>query len=561
MPAPAVPPDTPPAAPGREVELKLAVAPAHLRRLTAALTRAAGGPGRRKALINTYFDTDDGTLFHRGAALRLRHQGRQRLQTLKGPASSRGGALNRAEWEMPAPGGHLRLDLFDAPGARTLLHGVLPGQLRPLFSSTIQRRVFLLPLTPGDTDGDNSDGGGTDGGIGVEVALDTGVIQVPGQADIAVCEMELELTGAPADARTAIAALYDWALRFNALAPLSVESRTKAERGYAAAGLVAEKTDAAPLSPDRTAGETFATLLGRGLAQWARAEEVVRRDGDGLPPPEGVHQMRVALRRLRSCIGLFRPYLAAEEEARTLAADLATDLGALARALGSAREWDVFCADLLAPVALAQPDHPALAAAATAAQTLRADAYAAVRGVLDHPDTTALRLRLARWIDATAWADAGAPPMEEGAPTLAGPLHVLAARVMHRRWTATVKRSRHFARLDAPARHELRIALKKLRYATEFFRDLLPARPARRFIEQLSRVQDKLGHLNDVATLEAMITTLDAAPAVTDAPDWRVGMGMVLGWHAALLHAQEDALRATVAALIAAGPPPRPASA
>lgn len=540
------------------MELKLAASPAHLRRLTAALTRAAGGPGRRKALVNTYFDTDDGTLFHRGAALRLRHQGRQRLQTLKGPASSRGGALNRAEWEMPAPGGHLRLDLFDAPGARTLLHGVLPGQLRPLFTSTIQRRVFLLPLTPRDTIGND-----TDGGIGVEVALDTGVIQVPGQADIAVCEMELELTGGPADAagaRAAIAALYDWALHFNALAPLTVESRTKAERGYAAAGLVAEKTDVAPLSSDRTAGETFAALLGRGLAQWARAEEVVRRNGDGgLPPPEGVHQMRVALRRLRSCIGLFRPYLAATavEEARTLAADL----GALARALGSAREWDVFCADLLAPVTLAQPGHPALAAAATAARTLRADAYAAVRGVLDHSDTTALRLRLARWIDSTPWPDAGAPPTEKGAPTLAGPLQVLAARVLHRRWTAAVKRSRHFARLDAPARHELRIALKKLRYATEFFRDLLPARPARRFIEQLSRVQDKLGHLNDVATLEAMISTLDAAPAVTDAPDWRVGMGMVLGWHAALLHAREDALRATVAALIAAGPPPRPASA
>lgn len=267
--------------------------------------------------------------------------------------------------------------------------------------------------------------------------------------------------------------------------------------------------------------------------------------------------MRVALRRLRSCIGLFRPYLAAPEEARTLAADL----GGLARALGTAREWDVFCADLLAPVTQAQPDHPALAAAATAAQSLRADAYAAVRRLLDQPATTALRLRLARWIDTTAWPDAGAPPVEDDAPTLAGPLDALAARILHRRWKAAVKRSRHFARLDTPARHELRIALKKLRYATEFFRDLLPARPARRFIDQLSRVQDKLGHLNDVATLEAMISTLDAAPTPPGAPDWRVGMGMVLGWHAALLHAQENALRATVAALVAAGPPPRPGNA
>lgn len=543
--------------------MKLALAPGAVRAMGAALTRASLTPPSSKRLDNTYFDTPAGLLLSRGATLRLRRQGRAWLQTLKGPADSRGGALNRAEWEMPAPGGHLRLDLFTDPAAHALLDGAHPCDLRPLFTSTIRRRVYTLPANPGTTAAPDA----PPAPPAIEACLDQGVIEVPGHAPVEVCEVELEaLNGAATGAGSSVAALYDWALALNATAPLAVETRTKAERGYAAAGLGGEEASA-PLRGDEPAGLAFAALLRRGMAQWARAQAAIAAADGDLPPPEGVHQMRVALRRLRSCIGLFRPCLADPEGAATLA----RALGDLARALGDARAWDVFATELLAPPAQSMPDHPALAAALAAAQQRRADAYERVRRTLADPATAAVRLRLARWIDTTDWpragdAGSGADGQADGQGDglLALPAATLAARLLHRRWRAVRRRAHHFARQDAPARHELRIALKKLRYATEFFRDLLPARPTRVFLDRVAVVQDQLGHLNDVATLEEMITRMEQAPSPGHKPghrpdgDWHLGMGMVLGWHAATLHAREGSLRAAVRDLVLAGPPPHP---
>ena len=74
----------------------------------------------------------------------------------------------------------------------------------------------------------------------------------------------------------------------------------------------------------------------------------------------------------------------------------------------------------------------------------------------------------------------------------------IAPAVLDRRRRTVRKRSQHFRRLPAHGRHRLRIAVKKLRYAIELLDSLYDRRDARPFIKRLKRVQDKLGHANDV---------------------------------------------------------------
>ena len=68
----------------------------------------------------------------------------------------------------------------------------------------------------------------------------------------------------------------------------------------------------------------------------------------------------------------------------------------------------------------------------------------------------------------------------------------------------------------------MRIALKKLRYAAEFFRSLYGDKDVTRYLKRLSALQDDLGHLNDVATAETLMDKLaiDATEPGTLA-DWR----------------------------------------
>ncbi len=97
------------------------------------------------------------------------------------------------------------------------------------------------------------------------------------------------------------------------------------------------------------------------------------------------------------------------------------------------------------------------------------------------------------------------------------------------------KRGRHFTELEPPARHRLRIALKKLRYAAEFFTPLYAKKTVKRWLEPLKDLQDVLGHLNDVAQVRGVVGRLlleEAQSAVVQA-DLSHAAGLLLGFHQA----------------------------
>lgn len=225
---------------------------------------------------------------------------------------------------------------------------------------------------------------------------------------------------------------------------------------------------------------------------------------------EPVHQMRVALRRLRSLTSLFHDAIASDEVTA-----LRPALKVLATALGPARDWDVFLAETGHAVASAFPDEPKVAALAAAAETSRAEAYGELATLLAGPALHLLALQIAILIQTRPW------------PAGTQDCAAFGAALLVRRRHQVAKRSNNPAGLSEPALHALRLKAKRLRYAAEVFAPLFAGRPARRFLKRVAALQAALGLLNDGVVAAALMHEL------ADAGGNGLAGGMVRGFVAA----------------------------
>ena len=197
----------------------------------------------------------------------------------------------------------------------------------------------------------------------------------------------------------------------------------------------------------------------------------------------------------------------------------------LARALGPARNWDVFAGSILAPVTsalLGPQDRDALSRTAER-ERLRAhqEAEAAVRSARY---TTTL-MKVLRWFAARDWRD---QPVSKHSALLMTPIGTVAPDLIARRYKAVRNAIRDFAALDMEQRHQVRIAIKKLRYTVDLFESLFPRDALAAFLRLLKPLQDGLGHANDVrvaSDLMAELRVSDDSAAIERAA------GIVLGWH------------------------------
>jgi CHAD domain-containing protein len=325
------------------------------------------------------------------------------------------------------------------------------------------------------------------------------------------------LQGAPeaGGAVTALAAalVRDLPLRWTGVAPLV--------QAVCALGLLEPPpVRAAALDYDlpeaASAARVFAAIARHCLAQFDANLLPVLRDRD----LEGVHQMRVALRRLRSAIGLFAPLL--HDGALQ---SLLDDLRWLGAPLGRKRDLDVFVTETLNPLrSLADPPKR-LQHLATILEDHRSAAQVALESALNAPRLAALRLDLARFIAAVETGDPAVVVESEAATAPANGFAVAVLRKRRRKLKALG--SRH-GELDIAALHELRIQAKKLRYAAEFFRPLFVRRKgARRFIAALAHLQDCLGMLNDADVGSRLVRDLlpdaDKDPAAAAIAAWFAG--------------------------------------
>ena len=480
-----------------EIELKLVVPAAAVRRLAShRLLRGRSRPARRR-LHSIYFDTPALDLWRQGIALRVRREGRRWLQTVKGGGSAQGGLHQRAEVESEVAGPQPDVSrIRDRDFAAAFASPRLRAELAPVFSTEFTRSSRLLEL---------------DAETRVEASVDQGLIRSGKRAE-PLSELELELKGgAPHH-------LYDLALKLAEDVPLSIEDRSKAERGYALARderAAPVKSQPAALDRGMSVNDAFKAVTWASLAHLHANERGMLEGRD----PEFLHQMRVALRRLRSAVSVFTPPLP-----EPVIAPVRNDLRWLATSLGPARDWDVFVTETLPPIEAEFGAHGGLADFSARCNRLRRTAGARARRAVRSVRYRRLALSTAAWLASEGWF-AQLDPVAAGA--LQAPVGEFAAAVLERRYNQVRKKGRKLGELSAVELHRLRIAIKKFRYAADFFAGLYEPGAAQQALKRLSRLQDVLGAMNDAATVANLM-----AGAFDGARGRRVleAKGILLGW-------------------------------
>lgn len=461
-----------------EIELKLRLPPAQARYLPAHPALAGLQPQKFR-LFNTYYDTPEFDLRQRGIALRLRRKGwAVWLMTVKGGDSSAGGLAQRSEWEAPTQPGVFDFGIVTDKGLREFLESSR-AHLQAVFSTDFTRTTWVLKRS----------------GSLVEVALDRGKISPlalaggSAQLSMPLCELELELLeGASPDA------LFDLAIELATDLPVHPEIVSKAERGYALVDNVPAQPVRAFASPVKTGMSTVEAFRAIALSCVLHLQRNEAGAIAGLNP-EYVHQARVAIRRLRSAFKLFSPLLSPG-----FVEVYSPRWRALAGSLGSARDWDVFLAETLAPLEEAFPGDPDLAVLRARGEATQARAQASAGVALKQKEYSQLLLAFSAALFRVK------PPTIDAQVNLTGAsLRKFARRRLSRRAKAIEARVGEPGKMNAERRHELRIDFKKLRYALEFFAPILPRKRLTAYQASLSTIQKLLGTLNDQVTASRLI--------------------------------------------------------
>jgi CHAD domain-containing protein len=230
--------------------------------------------------------------------------------------------------------------------------------------------------------------------------------------------------------------------------------------------------------------------------QWLGNEAGVRDSTGADADTEYVHQMRVALRRLKTLLKTF-PRWADDTWERTIVPELRW----LAGLLGEARDLDVFVDATLPTLAEADIDAPAWASLQARAAARRDEVRARVRAALRTRRYAALTLALLRWLAVQRFT-AGPSGME------GKPLADYAAKRVRKHFRRLVAKPELTA-LTPAQRHHRRIEAKRLRYTLEFFQPLASGKTRRKIAKQLGRIQSVLGDGNDATAALAFLEALD----------------------------------------------------
>lgn len=441
--------------PAREIEIKLDIAPDDASKLSGL--PGFSGEADHKRQISVYFDTPKSKLRRNGWVLRVRQVDGRFVQTIK-----RSGAspipVERDEWEEDV--GELKPD--SKAIAKTPLGALVKSrqfqQLEPICRCDVDRATRLI-----------SHGRGS-----FELTYDEGLVEARELCE-PIHEVELELKDGE------LASLLASARKIVSQAPVKIGVMTKSERGFGLAdGKRNQPAKATPLKlrADMSVADGFAAVAAGCLKHFRMNEPLLIDERDA----EALHQLRVAVRRLRSAMWMFRPAL----RDRKLVG-FQDQLRRFTRELGAARNIDV----ILATLPLNDPARGHL-------EDDRKRIYAKIIRKLESRSFRLFIFDLFAWVQAGKW---------RSRKKASGPLMPFAIKRLNRLWQSIEQRSAHVGRLSDEERHKLRIDTKKMRYAVEFlaepFRNLAEDRT--KFVNAAENIQDRLGELNDLATRQSLL--------------------------------------------------------
>ena len=433
-----------------EIEAKFLIRqPEQIEQVLAALSELGYGVSERatETHIDRYFDTPEWSILRAGWVYRCRERrGHQKL-TLKSLGSKRGAVFTRDEIEQSLPdrppprNGILPL----GPVQKRLAEIVNGMRCRELFCVQNRRTVFAV-TAPGNE------------ATRLELDLDRAHIsatkanpKAPGCLDFTELEVELE-TGDAAAVETLANMLRDQV----GLVPAQL---SKFERGIQAAGL--STTGDEKLQPERRLKEEDPVLdvVYRHFQRQVRALKLHHpRAWEGLDP-EGVHKMRVAIRRTRTVLRTFRHMVPMKVEDQP-----SVELRWLARQLGQARDADV-CMDAFVcyEAALDETATAGIQLYETHLRKTTADAYTLLVEALASERYAMLIEYLESFV---ATGPTGKMKSDLGSLRISD----CADEYIHRTLRKILRHGNRISENSTARRlHRLRIKVKRLRYLLDFF--------------------------------------------------------------------------------------------
>lgn len=469
-----------------ELELKLTLSQDALQRFRrrSILRRYAADRPKRRKLRSIYYDTPDFVLYRANISFRVRRDGGKWLQTVKCGTGIQHGLSNPIEVESYVHSARPDLDRISDQGLRKQLIELLSGQcLQPAFETSIWRTSRSIEV-PGE---------GT-----VELALDQGEVHA-GDRTNEIREIEIELkSGRPH-------ALLSAAEAFFSQDPITVSQCSKAEQGYRLLSATpCSKTKL--LKPNKGRKPVLEEQMSRGEALseiGGAASDQILDNWQAtlvLPDPEGPHQLRVGLRRLRTAIRLLVP--------KTQPVDLlslAREARDLAQIVGKLRDADVLISDIYEPAAKSVFGDDGTIELSDVLIGHQENQRKLVRADLASARWSNLKLNCI-FFEQAVERSIGLAGAEEN-----GSIVSIGRCALKKCWRRVRKQGRRLENLSIHERHEMRKDLKSLRYATEFFLPLYASGQTREFLKQLKRLQDVFGYLNDVAMAEQLSGIVEVA--------------------------------------------------
>lgn len=509
----------------REIELKGTIRFEHLDRVKnlPAIKKRTVGRAKSKKLVTVYFDTPDHALRRLGLSLRVRKVGRAYVQCVKRAHKKLGGILVRTEWEGPVSSQDPAISVIEDKALRRQIRHVGVEQLQPVFRTDVQRSSRTLKF---------------DDGSAASLDIDVGDI-VAGDLSEPICEFELELESGTAER------IFELATEIGQAVPFRLASMSKASRGYA----LLTKDEPKPqkyvkvtLAKDATVEQVLTELIQHCLDHLQANEAVALTTDD----TEGVHQMRVALRRLRAALRLFKLSLPKDQICWAV-----TEAKWLTDELSAARAWDVLADEFVSPVARLHGEDQDFDALMAAVEQARQQSRRRARDAIGTDRYTEFLLRLSAWLSGQAWRDQS---VTERTTRLLDPIGEHSEKLLQKRDRSVRKLGRDIENMPEEALHELRLAIKKLRYAVDFFESLYPKKQAKAYRKHLAGLQDGLGYLNDVAAADTLLRELAGAGGDQAPPAWAYAGGLTVGWHCHAAIADRQSLVKDMAAFLRTKP-------
>lgn len=449
-----------------EPELKFRAERRKLSRLVnVRLVGARSGKCSETNLRSTYFDTKKHKLRRHGLTLRVRQADGSYIQTIKAVATR---SFARGEWESKLE--HPSPDLAKANNTplERLASKKLGRNLKPVFRTSVRR--ITRPFYIGDSQ--------------IELAIDRGNVSAK-QRSAPIAEFELELKCGRATNLFHIAKLLERKIG------AQLDLRSKSEQGYFLAnGSKEVATHAEPIQLDKklTSHEAFGVIALSSLRHFSANADAVRA-----LDAEAIHQMRVGLRRLRAAISLFKKVLPNAGTAK-----IKTELKWLTGQLAPAREIDVFLKERVRPIVSKNKPKRGARAIRSQFSAKRIAAFKDARNAVEMPRFRRLLIETLEWLETRK------PVRDDNTQTS---IEQFAADVLDRRIRKARKQGRRLKELSAEERHKLRIKIKKIRYALEFFESLYADKDRKqlaRLEARLKKIQSALGALNDAIAHEGM---------------------------------------------------------